>query len=119
MSDRKHCVPNRSLYVTFVLRKLLKNLKVPGNTLMHVLGVTGLKGMRRLRVGKEYFLIVRGKNIATHVKERGHVCHRPSIIGKCERIFNNKISCERFESLNRDVYRMFRIRFVRHRDANL
>jgi hypothetical protein len=87
MSDRKHCVPNTSLCVVFILKETVKkNPKVPGNTRVHVLGVTRLKGLRRLRVGIEYFLIVRGRNMATHVKERVHVCHVPSLIGKCEQI---------------------------------
>jgi hypothetical protein len=58
---------------------------------MHVLGVARLKGLRRLHVGIEYFLIVRGRNMATQVKERVHVCQMPSIIGKCEQIFNEKL----------------------------
>jgi len=91
MSDRKHFVPNTSLCVPLFERKLLKSLKVPGNTRKHVLGVTRLKVWRRLRVGIEYFLIVRGRNMATQVKLRVHVCHMPSVIGKCEQMFNEKL----------------------------
>jgi hypothetical protein len=42
-------------------------------------------------VGIEYFLIVRGRNMATQVKERVRVCNMPSVIGKCEQIFNEKL----------------------------
>jgi hypothetical protein len=29
--------------------------------------------------------------MATQVKERVHVCHMPSVIGKCEQIFSEKL----------------------------
>jgi hypothetical protein len=86
MSDRKHCVPNTCLCVIFILKESVKESESARKYTCASTGSYEVKGLRRLRVGIEYFLIVRGRNMATQVKERVHVCHMPSIIGKCEQI---------------------------------
>ena len=48
MSDRKHCVPNTSLYVIFIWKETVKEAESARKYACACSGVTRLNGLRRL-----------------------------------------------------------------------
>jgi hypothetical protein len=95
------------------LNEWSETLKVPESARKYAYACTWgtrLKGLRQLRVGIEYG--DRGEGACTCVPYSFNYW-------QVWTDFYWEISCERFKPLNRGVYRMFDMRFAKHRDANL